>query len=121
MDYEAIRYELDGPVLTVTLNRPEKLNAYTHRMGDELADAFARADADDAVRVVILTGEGERAFCAGADLSAGPGSFDTAEGSANFGGANADGGEPGGNFVGAMFNCRKPIIAAFNGPAVGVG
>ena len=67
---------LDGPVATVTLNRPEKLNAYTAQMGAELADAIVRADEDDAIRAVILTGEG-RGFCAGADISAGAGSFDT--------------------------------------------
>ena len=67
MSYEAIRYETDGPILTVTLNRPDKLNAYTAQMGAELADAIQRADADDDVRAVILTGEG-RGFCAGADM-----------------------------------------------------
>jgi enoyl-CoA hydratase/carnithine racemase len=121
MSYEAIRYETDGPILTVTLNRPDKLNAYTAQMGAELAEAIQRADADDDVRAVILTGEG-RGFCAGADISAGAGSFDTqsGEGSKNFGGgrsANSDGA----GFVGALFNCKKATIAAFNGPAVGVG
>src|ERR1700722_4445352 len=89
MSYEAIRYEADGPILTVTLNRPEKLNAYTAQRGAELADAIVRADEDDAIRAVILTGEG-RGFCAGADISAGAGSFDTESGGAgagNFGGA----------------------------------
>jgi len=123
VDYQAIRRELDGPVLTVTLNRPEKLNAYTARMGAELADAINRADADDGVRAIILTGEG-RGFCAGADLSAGAGSFDTTEGGAgsrNFGeGRTAESGA-GSSFIHAMYNSRKPIIAAFNGPAVGVG
>jgi enoyl-CoA hydratase/carnithine racemase len=121
--YQAIRYETDGPILTLTLNRPEKLNAYTARMGAELAEAFQRADADDAVRVVILTGEG-RGFCAGADLSAGAGSFDTTDGGAgsrNFGDEADPGARRGGAFIHAMFNCRKAIIAAFNGPAVGVG
>jgi enoyl-CoA hydratase/carnithine racemase len=120
MDYETIRYETEGPVLTVTLNRPEKLNAYTATMGAELADAFVRADADDAVRVMILTGEG-RGFCAGADISAGAGSFDTrgGEGAKNFGGGRSRGQGP--DFVSALFNCRKATIAAFNGPAVGVG
>ena len=121
MSYEAIRYETDGPILTVTLNRPDKLNAYTAQMGAELADAFRRADADDDIRAVILTGEG-RGFCAGADISAGAGSFDaqSGEGAKNFGGgrsANSDGA----GFVGALFNCKKATIAAFNGPAVGVG
>jgi len=124
MNYEAIKVLADGPVLTVTLNRPEKLNAYTARMGAELAHAFTRADADDAVRVVILTGEG-RGFCSGADISAGAGSFDTAAGGAgakNFGdGARSDAPSGGSNFIRAMFDCRKATIAAFNGPAVGVG
>jgi enoyl-CoA hydratase/carnithine racemase len=121
MDYEAIRYEPDGPVLIITLDRPHALNAYTARMGAELAHALRRADADDAVRAVILTGEG-RGFCAGADLSAGAGSFDTnaGEGARNFGeGDNAD--PAGTSFVHALFNCKKATIAAFNGPAVGVG
>ena len=123
MQYEAIRREIDGPVLTLTLNRPEKLNAYTARMGAELADAIDAASADDAVRAIILTGEG-RGFCAGADISAGAGSFDTSEGGAgarNFGdGPNRESRE-GASFIHAMFNSTKPIIAAFNGPAVGVG
>jgi enoyl-CoA hydratase/carnithine racemase len=120
MAYETIRYEADGPVLTVTLSRPDKLNAYTATMGLELADAIARADADDAIRAVILTGEG-RGFCAGADISAGAGSFDTesGEGAKNFGGPARRPG--GGGFVGALFNARKATIAAFNGAAVGVG
>ena len=120
MAYETILYDLDGPVLTITLNRPDKMNAYTGVMGAELADAFHRADADDAVRVVIVTGAG-RGFCAGADISGGVGAFDTqAEGSVAF----AAPGQPrqqGGGFVGAIFGCRKPSIAAINGAAVGVG
>ena len=123
MTYEAIRYEADGPVLTVTLNRPEKLNAYTARMGAELADAVNRASADDAIRAVILTGAG-RGFCAGADISAGAGSFDTeaGAGAGNFGsGARAENRGEGAGFIGALFDCKKPTIAAFNGPAVGVG
>lgn len=122
MDYQAIRYEVAGPVLTVTLNRPEKLNAYTAGMGAELADAIARASADDAVRAIILTGEG-RGFCAGADISAGAGSFDTTAGGAgarNFGDGSGES-RGGASFIHAMFNSTKPIIAAFNGPAVGVG
>jgi enoyl-CoA hydratase/carnithine racemase len=121
--YDAIRYEADGPVLTVTLDRPEKLNAYTARMGVELADAFNRASEDDDIRAVILTGEG-RGFCSGADISAGAGSFDMqgGEGARNFGaGARAENRGDGAGFVGALFNCKKATIAAFNGPAVGVG
>ncbi|WP_293898439.1 enoyl-CoA hydratase-related protein [Phenylobacterium sp.] len=120
MAYETLLYDLEGPVLTITLNRPEKLNAYTAVMGGELADAFHRADADDAVRVVIVTGAG-RGFCAGADISGGAGAFDDkAEGSVAFSAP----GQPraaGGGFVGAIFGCRKPVIGAINGAAVGVG
>ncbi|MDZ4376333.1 MAG: enoyl-CoA hydratase-related protein [Phenylobacterium sp.] len=120
MAYETILYEIDGPVLTITLNRPEKLNAYTGVMGAELADAFHRADEDDAVRVVIVTGAG-RGFCAGADISGGAGAFDSkAEGSVAFA-APGKARQAGGGFVEAIFNCRKPSIAAINGAAVGVG
>ena len=122
MTYETIRYETDGPILTVTLNRPEKLNAYTAQMGAELADAIGRADEDDAIRVVILTGEG-RGFCAGADISEGAGSFDTqgGAGAKNFGAGRDQGAGGGAGFVGALFNSKKATIAAFNGAAVGVG
>jgi len=120
MAYETLLYEVDGPVLTVTLNRPDKLNAYTAVMGAELADAFIRADQDDDVRVVIVTGAG-RGFCAGADISGGASAFDDgAEGSVAFS-APGQARQQGGGFVGAIFNCRKPSIAAINGAAVGVG
>ena len=119
----SILVSLDAGVQTITLNRPDKLNAFTARMGVELADAIERADADDAIRVVVLTGEG-RAFCAGADISAGAGSFDTSEGGAgagNFGDPAVRSRDGGASFVHALFNARKVTIAAFNGPAVGVG
>lgn len=120
MAYETILYEVDGPVATITLNRPDKLNAYTAIMGAELTDAFTRVDQDDAVRVAIVTGAG-RGFCAGADISGGANAFDDkAEGSVAFS-APGQARAQGGGFVGAIFNCRKPSIAAVNGAAVGVG
>jgi len=122
MGYEQIRYEIDGPVAVITLNRPEKLNAYTAQMGVELARAVTAASEDDAVRVVILTGEG-RGFCAGADISAGAGAFDTrgGAGAGNFGTRGSGGGARGPSFIHALYSCNKATIAAFNGPAVGVG
>ena len=107
-------------ILTLTLNRPEKLNAFTADMAHELIAAFDRADADDAVRAVIVTGAG-RAFCAGADLSAGAATFDHA---AQGGAADLD--DPairdsGGTVTLRIFRCLKPVIAAVNGPAVGIG
>src|SRR5262249_60206589 len=77
MAYETILYEVEDEILTITLNRPDKLNAFTTKMMTELIDAFDRVDADDAVKAVIVTGAG-RAFCAGADLSAGAATFDRA-------------------------------------------
>ena len=122
MDFDQIRYVVDGPVATITLNRPDKLNAFTNQMGRELAQAVRAAGVDDAVRAIILTGEG-RGFCAGADISAGAGSFDTksGEGAKNFGAADGAAREDGAGFIGALFDSTKPTIAAFNGPAVGVG
>jgi len=118
MDYEQIRYDVDGPILTLTLNRPDKLNAFTVRMMQELIDAFDRADADDAVRVIIVTGAG-RAFCAGADLSGGSGAFDHTAGSKPITiDTHRDGG---GLLTLRIFESKKPVIAAINGPAVGVG
>jgi enoyl-CoA hydratase/carnithine racemase len=122
MNYQHITSSLQDGVLEIVLNRPDKLNAYTAIMGDELADAFRRADTDDAVRVVLVTGAG-RVFCAGADISAGADAFDTtsAAGSASFGDVNEGPRQGGGGFVEAIYACRKPSIAAFNGSAVGVG
>jgi enoyl-CoA hydratase/carnithine racemase len=122
MTYEHIAASLEDQILTLTLNRPEKLNAYTALMGRELEDAFRMADEDDGVRVVIVTGAG-RGFCAGADISAGANAFDSSgEASAvMFGKAGQPRAGGGAGFVGAIYNCRKPSIAAINGPAVGVG
>src|SRR5579871_6815953 len=105
MSYEHIKYELDGSILTITLNRPDKLNAYTAIMGQEIEDAFLRADEDDAVRVIIVTGAG-RGFCAGADISGGANAFDTKSGNtAMFHGAKPRASR--GGFVQAIFDCRK--------------
>ena len=115
MTYEQILYEAGEGVLTITLHRPEKLNAFTPTMMRELIDAFDRADADDGVRAVIVTGAG-RAFCAGADLSGGGGTFDnTARDTLE---THRDGG---GLVALRIFESKKPVIAAINGPAVGVG
>ena len=109
--------------MVITLNRPDKLNAYTGAMGSAIEDAFRRADVDDNVRAIIVTGSG-RAFRAGADVSGGAASFDTSgqHGAGVFGNRLAGGGpRSGSGFVDAIFRCRKPSIAAINGPAVGIG
>jgi enoyl-CoA hydratase/carnithine racemase len=116
MDYEEIRYSVADGVLTVTLDRPDRLNAFTRTMQSELIDAFDRADADDGVRAVVVTGAG-RAFCAGADLERGGDTFDWRS-RAGDGEVPRDGG---GEVVLRIFDCLKPVIAAINGPAVGVG
>jgi enoyl-CoA hydratase/carnithine racemase len=118
MEYEQILYRVEDRLLTITLNRPEKLNAFTTSMLYELLDAFERADADDAVRAVIVTGAG-RAFCAGADLSDGGRTFDyTALPKPQAIEEHRDGG---GLVSLRIFESKKPVIAAINGPAVGVG
>ncbi|HZD65831.1 MAG TPA: crotonase/enoyl-CoA hydratase family protein [Acidimicrobiales bacterium] len=115
MAYEQLSTEVRDGVLTITLDRPDRLNAFTATMATELIDAFDRADADDEVRAVIVTGRG-RAFCAGADLSGGPDAFDhRREGDR---GVRRDGG---GKVSLRIYDLTKPIIAAINGPAVGVG
>ena len=118
--YETLLVEQDGPILWVRLNRPEVLNAYTNQMGAELVRAIRHADGEDSIKVVVLTGTG-RVFCAGADVSAGAGAFDTASGAGakNFG--SRDGARSNANFVGAMMDSVKPLLVAFNGSAAGVG
>ena len=116
VDFEQITYELADGVLTITLNRPERLNAWTQQMGLELRTAFDRADADDEVRAVIVTGAG-RGFCAGADLASGGDTFDARKREAVAGAMRDNGGE----LTLRIFDCKKPVIAAINGPAVGVG
>jgi enoyl-CoA hydratase/carnithine racemase len=118
-EFEQILTELEHGALTITLNRPERLNAWTETMRRELMTAFDRADADDEVRVVIVTGAG-RGFCAGADLATGGETFDYRKRGRTTGADDVprDGG---GRFVLRVFDCTKPVIAAINGPAVGVG
>jgi enoyl-CoA hydratase/carnithine racemase len=113
-----IATELSERVLTITLNRPERLNAWTGQMGGELMAAFDRSDADDEVRAVIVTGAG-RGFCAGADLASGGETFDyKARAGVD---EDATPRDNGGQFTLRIFQSKKPVIAAINGPAVGVG
>jgi enoyl-CoA hydratase/carnithine racemase len=111
--YEHIAFDVDDGVALVTLNRPERLNAFTGRMGDELGDAYARCDRDDAVRAIVLTGAG-RAFCAGADFERGADTFASPndERRREF---TASPVSP------RAWDVRKPVIAAVNGHAIGIG
>ncbi|MEZ5260911.1 MAG: crotonase/enoyl-CoA hydratase family protein [Acidimicrobiales bacterium] len=121
MAYDTILYEVSDRILTITLNRPERLNAFTEHMRAEMTDALDRADADDEVRAIIVTGAG-RGYCAGADLERGGDTF-------NYDAAGGDGSaaeeewhrDGGGLLTLRIFECNKPIIAAVNGPAVGIG
>jgi len=130
MAYEQIKYEVADNILTITLNRPDKMNAFTGIMQKELIAAFDAADADDNVRAIIVTGAG-KAFCAGADLSEGGKTFDRAarpdrktaplrpNGEVEWSDdAVRDGG---GRVTLRMYKCLKPIIGAINGAAVGIG
>jgi enoyl-CoA hydratase/carnithine racemase len=111
-----INYAVHERIATITLNRPDKLNAFTRVMRDELINAFEAADADDEVRAVIVTGAG-RAFCAGADLSAGTATFNYAK----RGVEDEEKRDGGGRVSLKIFSLKKPVIGAINGPAVGVG
>lgn len=120
-DFSQVKYEVDGPIAIITLNRPEKMNAYTRHMMREICAAMDLADCDDAVRAVIFTGAGDRAFCAGADLTpeGGGGPFssdapvdDLSDDSVRDGG---------GRLTLRLFQSTKPLICASNGVAVGVG
>ncbi|MCH9838823.1 MAG: enoyl-CoA hydratase [Ilumatobacter sp.] len=118
MEYSQILFNVHDHVATITLNRPDRLNAFTGTMMNELIDAFDRTDADDAVRAVIVTGAG-RGFCAGADLGSGGDTF--AKGGSD---VQTDVGVPrdGGGLVSLrIYDSKKPVIGAINGAAVGVG
>lgn len=121
--FETLIYEVEDGLAQITLNRPERLNAFTGRMRQELIAALDRVDADDGVRALIVTGAG-RAFCAGADLAGGGATFDYDARARQEGQSIAadhvhrDGG---GQVALRLFECHKPIIGAINGPAVGVG
>ncbi|WP_156255291.1 enoyl-CoA hydratase-related protein [Sandarakinorhabdus oryzae] len=120
MAQDGLTVSNEAGVMTITLDRPEKLNAYTDAMGRALARAVRAASDDDTIRAIIITGAG-RAFCAGADVSAGAESFDMAgDGAGNFGAREERRGRQD-SFIHALFESKKPIIAAINGPAVGVG
>ncbi len=136
MAFQEILLDVADGIATLTLNRPDKLNAFTGRMMHELIEAFDRTDADDSVRVVIMTGAG-RGFCAGADLSAGAETFDYAARSDDLSSRagqdspiRADGSvdyahegvrDGGGRVTLRIFESLKPVIGAINGPAVGIG
>src|SRR5262249_44516237 len=121
MSYEQILYDVDDSIATITLNRPDRLNAVTTRLIDELIAAFDAADGDDGVRAVIVTGAGRArgaggAFCAGADLGGGGRTSDRADRSTAE--EHRDGG---GRVTLRIFALKRPVIAAINGPAVGFG
>ena len=118
MSYEDIQYEVEDGIATITMNRPDKLNAFSKAMVEELIDVIDKTDADDNVRAVIFTGAG-RGFCAGADLSAGSKTFDKSDRKST---GTMDGLRDGGGRVTLRFyESKKPLIAAVNGPAVGIG
>ena len=132
--YQQIKTEVDADgIFVLTLNRPKVMNAFTGRMMYEVIDAFDKADADDNVRAIIVTGEGERAFCAGADLSEGDKTFDYAEredagekktvvsedGAIDW--SSEDIRDSGGRVTLRIFESIKPVIGAINGAAVGIG
>jgi enoyl-CoA hydratase/carnithine racemase len=120
---QTLLYDVKENIATITLNRPERMNAFTAEMRDDLIAAFEKTDADDDVKAVIVTGAG-KAFCAGADLGSGGNTFNYAErgderrNSAKVGEVYRDGG---GMTTLRMFNSLKPIIGAINGAAVGIG
>lgn len=130
MSFNAIRYEIDANILTITLNRPDRMNAFTTEMATELIEAFEQASEDDEVRAIVVTGAG-KAFCAGMDLKKDGNVFGLKE---DFQPTIKDMNErlddpeieagvrdTGGQLTLAIYDCKKPVIAAINGAAVGIG
>ena len=120
-EFEQIILDIEDGIAILTLNRPDKMNAFTRKMVSELIEAFDITDANDDVRVVIVTGAGDRAFCAGADLSEGAKSFDYdthSDGPPKDADSLRDGG---GRVTLRIFDSLKPVIAAVNGASVGIG
>lgn len=120
-DFTQILYEVEDNIATITLHRPEKMNAFTHVMMNEMIAAFDKIDADDNVRAVIVTGHGDRAFCAGADLTPGEGGRVFASGDVVDSLSDARVRDGGGMLTLRIYECKKPVIAAVNGAAVGIG
>jgi len=118
VSYQDILYDVEDGIATITMNRPDKLNAFTSVMLEEIIDAIDKTDADDDVRAVIFTGAG-RGFCAGADLSRGAATFDMKKREGE--GPIDEWRDGGGRVTLRLFESKKPLIAAVNGPAVGVG
>ena len=123
-EFETLLYSVEDGIATITLNRPDRMNAFTPRMMLDMIEAFDLTDADDEVKVVIVTGAGERAFCAGADLGSGGNTFDYKDRGdaireeAKVGDVYRDGG---GRVTLRIYDSLKPVIAAVNGAAVGIG
>ncbi|MGE5501043.1 MAG: crotonase/enoyl-CoA hydratase family protein [Ignavibacteriales bacterium] len=123
-EFETLLYSVEDGIATITLNRPDRMNAFTSTMMLDLIAAFDETDADDDVKVVIVTGAGDRAFCAGADLGSGGSTFDyasrgeAAREEAKVGDVYRDGG---GRVTLRIYDSLKPVIAAVNGAAVGIG
>ena len=121
MSYSQIDLDISQGIATLTLNRPEKMNAFTRTMMDEIIDAMDRTDADDSVRAVIFTGAGERAFCAGADLTLDDGRAVFSDSTQVDDLSDPRVRDGGGKLTLRLFQSMKPLISACNGAAVGVG
>ena len=130
MSYQTILYQISDRILTITLNRPEQMNAFTVEMANELEHAFYRASEDDEVAAIVVTGAG-KAFCAGMDLSKVGNVFglnetlqptmEDMENRLSDEAIHAGVRDTGGRVTLAIYDCKKPVIAAINGAAVGIG